>query len=179
MNSNFALIDGNLALSGSFEAEPSSRNQFQTEIYDLPVRPTRPTHVVSTGSSATSTVCPPVRLTASSSKHFEAASSASTVQQVLRVVACACILLALFGSLFFAAYSVLSSKTSGYEFALEHTELTSISVKPGDSLWVIAEEHGVEGMTTQETTELIRMWNDLDTSTLQPGMELLVPALVG
>ena len=179
MNSNFALIDGNLALSGSFEAEPSGRNQFQTEIYDLPVRPARPTRAASMGSPATSTVCPPVRVTVSPRIHREAASTAPALHRALRVVACACILVTLLGSLFFAAYSVLSSETAGYEYALENTELTSISVKPGDSLWAIAEEHGVEGMTTQETTELIRMWNDLDTATLQPGTELLVPALVG
>lgn len=178
MNSNFALIDGNLALSGSFVADASTQNQYQTEIFDLPVRPVRTAKAPSTRSLNAQTVCPPVHINVSVMRQRSATSAAPAIRQILRVAACACILFALVGSVFFAAYTVLSSETSGYEYALENTELTTISVTSGDSLWTLAEEHSVEGMTTQETTELIRMWNDLESSTLQPGTELLVPALV-
>lgn len=54
-----------------------------------------------------------------------------------------------------------------------HTE--TIEVVSGDSLWNIAAERPVEGLTTQETVDFIRDANGLDVSMLTAGMELEVP----
>ena len=52
-----------------------------------------------------------------------------------------------------------------------------VVVRNGDSLWDIATEHAVNGLSTDETVEVIRMWNSLPNATLYSGMELVVPAL--
>jgi LysM repeat protein len=59
--------------------------------------------------------------------------------------------------------------------ALASAEREEITVVSGDSLWDIAEEHPVDGLDTVETVDLIRRWNDLDSSMLTPGSTLLVP----
>ncbi len=84
--------------------------------------------------------------------------------------------LGVIGMLATALWSVLHAESSAYAQALNQAERITISVAPGDSLWSIASEHGVDTLTTRQTTDLIRSWNDLDSSLLQPGMELLVPA---
>jgi len=53
---------------------------------------------------------------------------------------------------------------------------TPTIVHGGDSLWTIAEEHGVAGESTQSVVAWISANNDLTGSALQPGQKILVPA---
>ncbi len=56
------------------------------------------------------------------------------------------------------------------------TGWTSVSVEPNASLWTLASAHPVEGLSTQETVQLIEQENGLTTGMLQVGDTLLVPA---
>jgi LysM repeat protein len=59
--------------------------------------------------------------------------------------------------------------------AAQSVEMSQVVVTPGDSLWNIAQEHEVEGLTTQQTVDLILSTNALSSSTLGVGQTLLVP----
>lgn len=77
--------------------------------------------------------------------------------------------------LLFAALSMSLESQTAMDSALSSTARETIVVTPGESLWSIAENHPIEGMDTDETVYVIRSWNDLDSSLLQPGMSLSVP----
>lgn len=49
-------------------------------------------------------------------------------------------------------------------------------VRPGDTLWEIASEHGSRGGDVREVVEAIRRINRLDGATLQIGQVLEIPA---
>lgn len=63
-----------------------------------------------------------------------------------------------------------------FDNASANTSQVVISVQSGDTLWDIAEEHPVSHLSTADTVALIRSWNDLSSSELSIGMDLLVPA---
>ena len=46
---------------------------------------------------------------------------------------------------------------------------------PGDSLWSLAQEHPIDGLSTQETSDMIRSVNHLDRGSLDAGAVLKVP----
>lgn len=142
-------IDGNLALSVPKRSLSIANPRFETQIYQLP----SPCHRKSCND------LPYVQ-----PKH------SSLLSSVLAVFAALVLVFALLAAMF----SVAEGSRSAFENALDSTPTQYVEVFEGDSLWSLAEEHPVSGMTTQETTELIRAWNDLDHATLQPGMELLV-----
>lgn len=48
-------------------------------------------------------------------------------------------------------------------------------VQPGDSLWAIASEHRVPGMSTQEVVAWLQERNGLDDALLIAGTEVAVP----
>lgn len=75
-----------------------------------------------------------------------------------------------------SAWFVLSNGERAFNVGLTSTERQVVIVTPGESLWTIAEDHGIDGLTTQQTSDIIRAWNDLDSSTIQPGDALAVPA---
>lgn len=52
---------------------------------------------------------------------------------------------------------------------------SSITVHAGESLWTIAQEHPVEGLSTAQTVQLIMHMNDLADSTIAAGRPLHVP----
>ena len=70
---------------------------------------------------------------------------------------------------------MLSSEQRAFDSALASSSRQTITVKAGDSLWSIAEAYDIEGLSTRQTSDVIRAWNDLETSTLQPGDTLIVP----
>lgn len=51
-----------------------------------------------------------------------------------------------------------------------------VSVMSGDTLWGIAEEHGVEGASTSDVVRWIQEANDLEGASLSVGQSLVVPA---
>lgn len=70
---------------------------------------------------------------------------------------------------------MISSEQRAFDSALASSSRQTITVKAGDSLWSIAEAYDIEGLSTRQTSDIIRAWNDLETSTLQPGDTLVVP----
>lgn len=143
------LIDGNLALSVSQNPSQEPSRRFETKIYALPAQ-----HV---------SKAPAPRVSA---KH----QASSLPKLVLSLIA----VTAMVAALVFVAHAVVAHESSAFEEALTTTATQSVEVRPGDSLWALAEAYPVEGMTTQDTAELIRTWNGLESATLQPGMELSV-----
>lgn len=59
--------------------------------------------------------------------------------------------------------------------SLQNAPSKVVEVVSGDTLWQIAENNPIEGLSTHETVDAIKMANDLDTGLLVPGMELSVP----
>ena len=51
-----------------------------------------------------------------------------------------------------------------------------IRVESGATLWTLAEQYPISGLTTEQTVDAIRSANGLDSSVLSAGMSLLVPA---
>ncbi|MDO4848190.1 MAG: LysM peptidoglycan-binding domain-containing protein [Coriobacteriia bacterium] len=52
----------------------------------------------------------------------------------------------------------------------------TVRVLEGESLWDIAEEHGVDGVSTKDVVSWIKDRNGLSVSNLSAGQSLLVPA---
>ncbi len=59
---------------------------------------------------------------------------------------------------------------------LEAAPTASVRVLDGESLWSIAEKHGVDGVSTKDVVSWIKAKNGLSVSTLSAGQSLLVPA---
>ena len=77
-------------------------------------------------------------------------------------------------TLFFVlATSVFSARHAAYA---ESVSNVTIRVQPGDSLWSLAEEYPIEGLSTQETSDMIRSVNHLEHGSLAAGAHLKVPA---
>ena len=165
MNSNFALIDGNLALSDSHTDSLTACYAYETEILTFPAPPHSCTQSTMPLYMSSRTVQP---------SRVQALHGA---RRLFSNVAFAVVTVGMIAVVLAALFTVLGSEARTFDRALVETERTTVSVDPGDTLWDIAEEHGVDGLTTQQSVDLIRTWNDLEQSALQPGMELLVPAL--
>ncbi len=84
----------------------------------------------------------------------------------------ACPLL-MFVAIFFALHTGAFSLCTSTVDASIPTEF--ISVSQGDTLWSIAAEHPIEGMTTQQCVRWISSTNDLDGCVLVPGQAIEVP----
>ena len=165
MNSNYALVDGNLALSDSHTDTLAARSAYQTEILTFPA-PSRQCVQAPKPLHAALRAVQPARSQTSQNAH-----------RLISFIVASFVTIAMIALMLGSLFTVLGSETSSFEQALVETERTTVSVAPGDTLWNIAEEHGVEGLTTQQSVDLIRTWNDLEQSTLQPGMELIVPVV--
>ena len=59
----------------------------------------------------------------------------------------------------------------------EVSDWASVRVPENGTLWDLAREHGVSGLSTAETVTLIRARNDLPTGSLVVGQSLQVPAM--
>lgn len=55
------------------------------------------------------------------------------------------------------------------------TEVSTVVVQPGESLWVIASEIADPGQDVRQVVETIRGMNGLEHSTVHAGQELNVP----
>ena len=74
------------------------------------------------------------------------------------------------------ATSVFSARHVAYAESVSNVTYETIRVQPGDSLWSLAEEYPIEGLSTQETSDMIRNVNHLEHGSLAAGAHLKVPA---
>ena len=80
-------------------------------------------------------------------------------------------------TLFFVlATSVFSARHAAYAESVSNVTYETVRVQPGDSLWSLAEEYPIEGLSTQETSDMIRNVNHLEHGSLAAGAHLKVPA---
>lgn len=80
-------------------------------------------------------------------------------------------------TLFFVlATSVFSARHAAYAESVSNVTYETIRVQPGDSLWSLAEEYPIEGLSTQEISDMIRNVNHLEHGSLASGAYLKVPA---
>lgn len=56
-------------------------------------------------------------------------------------------------------------------------ETVTVRISKADTLWEIAQDHPVQGLSTQETVRLIRALNNMESSIIVAGETLQVPAL--
>ena len=77
---------------------------------------------------------------------------------------------------FVLATSVFSARHAAYAESVSNVTYETIRVQPGDSLWSLAEEYPIEGLSTQETSDMIRNVNHLEHGSLAAGAHLKVPA---
>ena len=80
-------------------------------------------------------------------------------------------------TLFFVlATSIFSARHAAYAESASNVTYETVRVQPGDSLWSLAQEHSVDGLSTQETSDIIRSVNHLEHGSLDAGDVLKVPA---
>lgn len=70
---------------------------------------------------------------------------------------------------------IFGARTEAYADIARQTPMQSVSVSAGDTLWDLAEEHPVDGLSTYETVKLIESQNNLSSSDLSLGQTLKVP----
>ena len=85
---------------------------------------------------------------------------------------------ALFSMIVFAVVMVLSD---GYRAAqtrqlLESRPVRTVRVQEGDTIWGVAQECAVEGVSTSDLVMWLCEHNDLSNASLTPGQPLSVPA---
>lgn len=101
-----------------------------------------------------------------------ATTSAPVALKVSTIVALA-VALTLF---FVLATSIFSARHAAYAESASNVTYETVRVQSGDSLWSLAQEHPIEGLSTQETSDMIRNVNNLEHSSLDAGAHLKVPA---
>lgn len=101
-----------------------------------------------------------------------ATASASVALKASTIVALA-IALTLF---FVLATSIFSARHAAYAESVSNVTYETVRVQSGDSLWSLAQEHPIEGLSTQETSDMIRNVNHLEHGSLDAGTHLKVPA---
>lgn len=80
-------------------------------------------------------------------------------------------------TLFFVlATSIFSARHAAYAEPVSNVTYETVRVQSGDSLWSLAQEHPIEGLSTQETSDMIRNVNHLEHGSLDAGVHLKVPA---
>lgn len=77
---------------------------------------------------------------------------------------------------FVLATSIFSARHAAYAESVSNVTYETVRVQPGDSLWSLAQEHPIEGLSTQETSDMIRNVNHLERGSLDAGAHLKVPA---
>ena len=85
-------------------------------------------------------------------------------------------IVAAFTLFFVLATSVFNARHAAYAESVSNITYETIRVQSGDSLWSLAEEYPIEGLSTQETSDMIRNVNHLEHGSLAAGAHLKVPA---
>lgn len=101
-----------------------------------------------------------------------ATTSAPAALKVSTIVAFA-VALTLF---FVLATSIFSARHAAYAESVSNVTYETVRVQSGDSLWSLAQEHPIEGLSTQETSDMIRDVNHLEHGSLDAGAHLKVSA---
>lgn len=101
-----------------------------------------------------------------------AAASAPVALKASTIVAVA----VAFTLFFVLATSVFSARHAAYADSVANVTYETVRVQSGDSLWSLAQEHPIDGLSTQETSDMIRSVNHLDRGSLDAGAVLKVPA---
>ena len=101
-----------------------------------------------------------------------ATTSAPVALKVSTIVALA-VALTLF---FVLATTIFSARHAAYAESVSNVTYETVRVQSGDSLWSLAQEHPIEGLSTQETSDMIRNVNHLEKGSLDAGAHLKVPA---
>lgn len=100
-----------------------------------------------------------------------ATTSAPVALKVSTIVA-----LAVAFTLFFVlATSIFGARHAAYAESASNVTYETVRVQSGDSLWSLAQEHPIEGLSTQETSDMIRNVNHLEHGSLDVGAHLKVP----
>lgn len=142
------LVQGNLALKLEMPAAPAFTvvKGGRSGFQTLPGKPVR--------SQCVATTSAPVALKAST-------------------IAALAVALTLF---FVLATSIFSARHVAYAESVSNVTYETVRVQSGDSLWSLAQEHPIEGLSTQETSDMIRNVNHLEHGSLDAGVHLKVPA---
>lgn len=77
---------------------------------------------------------------------------------------------------FVAGVSAFSNRADLVSQAASEVAWAETSVREGDSLWTLAESHPIEGLSTQETADIIESYNSFDSVVLIAGDTVLVPS---
>ena len=101
-----------------------------------------------------------------------AKTSAPAALKVSTIVALA-VALTLF---FVLATSIFIARHAAYAESVSNVTYETVRVQSGDSLWSLAQEYPIEGLSTQETSDMIRDVNHLEHGSLDAGAHLKVPA---
>lgn len=112
-------------------------------------------------------------LTVKPTRNQQAAVALARVALKVPTIAAVAVALTLF---FVLATSVFSARHAAYAESVSNVTYETIRVQPGDSLWSLAEEYPIEGLSTQETSDMIRNVNHLEHGSLAAGAHLKVPA---
>ena len=112
-------------------------------------------------------------LTVKSARNQQAVVAPARVALKVPTIVAVAVALTLFVVL---ATSVFSARHAAYAESVSNVTYETIRVQPGDSLWSLAEEYPIEGLSTQETSDLIRNVNHLEHGSLAAGAHLKVPA---
>lgn len=142
------MVQGNLALK-----------------LDTPVSPTF-TVVKGGRSNFQAVTTKPVR------NQHAVATSAPVALKASTVVAVA----VAFTLFFVLAMSVFSARHATYADSAANVTYETVRVQSGDSLWSLAQEHPIDGLSTRETSDMIRSVNHLERGSLDAGAVLKVPA---
>lgn len=93
--------------------------------------------------------------------------------QKIKAIASATFVIA---ALFFIMYATDARRQAAFESSLANVAQATITVKTGDSLWDIAQERVPSGMDVETTVRWIQESNNLESSLIVAGQQLIVPA---
>ena len=103
--------------------------------------------------------------------------SVATTSAPVALKASTIVALAVALTLFFVlATSIFSARHAAYAESVSNVTYETVRVQSGDSLWSLAQEHPIEGLSTQETSDMIRSVNHLERGSLDAGAHLKIPA---
>ena len=112
-------------------------------------------------------------LTVKPARNQQAVAAPGRVALKVPTIVAVAVALTLF---FVLATSVFSARHAAYAESVSNVTYETIRVQSGDSLWSLAEEYPIEGLSTQETSDMIRNVNYLEHGSLAAGAHLKVPA---